>query len=85
VGHVEILTWGRDIPEEDRQAVLRLLTEVDRAWNRRDPEAYAVPFYEDAGFRFHDGLWIEGRDAIRGFGVPAVSERRDTEWTTSPI
>jgi uncharacterized protein (TIGR02246 family) len=67
MGQVEILTGGMNIQQEDKRAVLQIPIDLDRAWNRRDPEAYAALFDEDADFRFHDGLWIQGRNAIKAF------------------
>jgi uncharacterized protein (TIGR02246 family) len=85
MGQVEILTNGMDIQEEDQQAVLQIPVELDRAWNSRDPNAFAALFDEHADFRFHNGLWIQGRDAIQAFwaetifpGTPATMQHRIT-------
>jgi len=67
MSEVEIVSDGPGIPQEDKGAVLQLPAELDRTWNERDAQAFAALFDEDGDFRFHTGLWIQGREAIERF------------------
>lgn len=64
---IEVVTSGLIIPEEDRQSVLQLATELDRRWNERDAGAFADLFEMTGDFRFHTGLWIRGKGSIQDF------------------
>jgi uncharacterized protein (TIGR02246 family) len=62
-----IFTNGMSIPEEDRQSVLQLAADLDRTWDSRDAQKFAALFDDNGDFRFQDGMWIHGKDAIEGF------------------
>jgi uncharacterized protein (TIGR02246 family) len=65
--HVEMVSNGMSIPEEDRQSVLQLSADLDRTWDSRDAREFAALFDDNGDFRFQDGLWVQGKDAIEGF------------------
>ncbi len=67
MSQMEMVTSGMSIPQEDRQSVLQLATDLDRTWDSRDARAFAALFDENGDFRFHTGLWIQGKDAIESF------------------
>ncbi len=67
----------------DSVAVHRLASDLDSAWNRRDPGGFGGLFLDDADFQFHTGDMLIGREQIekhlasRVFpGMPA--DRRHT-------
>ena len=64
---IEIVTSGLAIPEADQESALQIAANLDRAWNQRDAAAFAGLFDQEGDFRFPDGLWIKGREAIEGF------------------
>jgi len=63
----EMVTNGMSIPEEDRQSVLQLAADLDTTWDSRDARGFAALFDDNGDFRFQDGLWIQGKDAIERF------------------
>jgi uncharacterized protein (TIGR02246 family) len=65
--NIEIVAIGLIIPEQDKQSVLQLATELDRRWNERDAGAFADLFETDGDFRFHTGYWIKGKASIEDF------------------
>ena len=65
--NIEIVDTGLIIPEQDKQSVLQLATELDRRWNERDAGAFADLFETDGDFRFHTGDWIKGKASIEDF------------------
>jgi len=76
--NIEIVATGLIIPEQDKQSVLQLATELDRRWNERDAVAFADLFETDGDFRFHTGYWIKGKASIEDFWrqqvFPGLSE-----------
>jgi len=71
--NIEVVTSGLTIDEEDKRSVLKLATELDRRWNERNARAFAELFAPDGDFRFHTGVWIIGKDALRNSGVSRSS------------
>jgi uncharacterized protein (TIGR02246 family) len=65
--NIEIIVSDQSIPEEDMQAVFQLTKELDERWNKRDSEAFANLFEDDADFRFYTGAWVKGKAAIQAF------------------
>jgi len=65
--NIEIVATGLIIPEQDKQAVLQLATELDKRWNERNAKAFADLFETDGDFRFHTGYWIKGKASIEDF------------------
>jgi uncharacterized protein (TIGR02246 family) len=55
-------------PDPDlMEACQKLVDDFDQAWNRRDPEALAVLFDEEADFQFYYGLMARGREKIKRY------------------
>ena len=63
----EMVTNGMSITQEDRQSVLQIAADLDKTWDSRDARGFAALFDDNGDFRFQDGLWIQGKNAIEGF------------------
>ena len=55
------------ISDEDQQAIIELITELDKRWNERDAKAFADLFDADADFQFFSGAWVKSKAAIETF------------------
>lgn len=49
---------------QDEVTIRQIVRDLESAWNRRDGQAYARPFIEDADFRVVWGFKVHGREAI---------------------
>lgn len=79
MSEVEVVHDGLGLSPTDQEAVLQLSAELDRTWNARDAHAFAGLFDENGDFRFPDGLWIQGREAIELFWKEKIFPLRSRE------
>lgn len=75
---------GVSLGEEERE-LHELLTCIDAAWNRRDAKAFSNLFEEQAIFRFHTGVTLNGRSEIERHYLDHFPKIREGEKHGSTI